>query len=262
MLVGFTLLGSTQYMDLLLLQFAIWEYQDYFNHPVMDILRTSVSTFVGEDIEIFNRLLSHNTHHDSRRGEPEGLDESYRCLGMIVHGGISFNEELLECTKFIKGNRRYNVKLDGPEIAKARSFLERMFVSFSNEEFQHYTIPREGQKQIIDGKSQIVEMDTTNSSTMKFSSANTGTIETEAKTLELIDVGYVASLDWVAALKKKFDGVVKRTWKFSEHLHPSTLQRLHDDFPKYVGAPRPKSPQRKRGVKRKRDGKERKRNSN
>jgi len=60
-LVAFALLGCNEYIDMILLQLALWEYQAQFKHPVIDVLNRSVTSFVGEDIELFNRLLSQHS---------------------------------------------------------------------------------------------------------------------------------------------------------------------------------------------------------
>lgn len=255
MLVAFALLGSNQYMDLLLLQLSIWEYQTKLEHPVMDILNASPRTFVGEDIELFNRLLSQHSQHDSRRSAATLLDQAYRKLGYIVHSGMTFNAELLLTSQFTKGNRRYQLEVDGPEVGRARDFLAKMFTSFANKTFLHYEIPREGLKQKLEGVTTVLPMDIKNCSTYKLSSANTGSQETELEKPEIIDVKYIASTDWVDLLSVKFEGLVRRDWKFKEHLKPSTLVRLEQEFPDYVGYPRPPVPRPPRMNKRKRGAK-------
>ena len=82
--------------DLLLIQFALWEYQKRFRHPILEILNQSVDSFVGEDIELCNRLLAHHTKHDSRRGDAEALNTAYRTLGFLVHNGMEFMNDLLD----------------------------------------------------------------------------------------------------------------------------------------------------------------------
>ena len=62
-LVAFSILGSKQYMDVLLAQFLLWEYQADFQHPVVDIMKEAVDSFIGEDIELLNRLLSQHSKH-------------------------------------------------------------------------------------------------------------------------------------------------------------------------------------------------------
>ncbi len=79
-------------MDLLLLQLGLWEYQTHFGHPMMEIIKGSVSSFVGEDVELFNRLLCQKTQH-SRRGEP---NEAYQTLGVLVQNGMEFIQDLLD----------------------------------------------------------------------------------------------------------------------------------------------------------------------
>ena len=102
-LVAFAILGSNQYVDMLLLQFGIWEYQEQMQHPVIEILKSSIGSFVGEDIELFNRLLSQHSKHTSRRAESELLNSAYQSLGYLVHSGMDFNEDLLESKSFLKG---------------------------------------------------------------------------------------------------------------------------------------------------------------
>ena len=70
--------------------------------------------------------------------------------------------------------------------------------------------------------------------TMLFSSMKTGTEEVEVETMEMIDVGFVASVDWYAKLKKKWNSLVRRKWKFSEHLSDAQLDRLARELPQYV----------------------------
>ena len=71
-------------------------------------------------------------------------------------------------------------------------------------------------------------------STMILSSAKTGTKDVEAENMELIDVGYVASVDWLSNLKKKWASLVKRNWKFKEHLTQDQLDRLANELPQYM----------------------------
>ena len=99
-LIAFGILDSHEYMDVLLAQFAIWEYQADFQHPIVDVMRRSVESFIGEDIELLNRLLAQHCKHDSRRGNAKMADEAYRCLGMMVHG-MEFNNDLLKSKKLI-----------------------------------------------------------------------------------------------------------------------------------------------------------------
>jgi len=84
-LVAFSILGSKQYMDVLLAQFLLWEYQAEFQHPVVDIMKEAVDSFIGEDIELLNRLLSQHSKHNARRSDATLANEAYRCLGMMVH---------------------------------------------------------------------------------------------------------------------------------------------------------------------------------
>src|SRR6185503_1351560 len=112
-LVAFGMLDSQEYMDVLLVQLAMWEYQAEFKHPIVDIMKESVESFIGEDIELVNRLLAQHCKHNSRRSDARLADDAYRCLGMMVHDGMEFNNDLLKSRKLTKGNRRYNLKLNG-----------------------------------------------------------------------------------------------------------------------------------------------------
>ena len=53
----------------------------------------------------------------------------------------------------------------------------------------------------------------------------------EAGTSELIDVAYVAAVDWHGNLKKKWDSLMKRKWKFKEHLNQD---QLATELPQYM----------------------------
>jgi hypothetical protein len=86
---------------------------------------------------------------------------------------------------------------------------------------------------------------------MKFSTKNTGTKSDEVKGLELVDVAYVASTNWVEVLQKQFDSLLTRDWKFKEHLSAESLARLADEFPKFVGKDLPERREKKKSHKRK-----------
>src|SRR6185437_6164218 len=121
--------------------------------------------------------------------------------------------------------------IDGPEVELTRGFLAQMFADFANHEFKHYQIPREGFKVTKNKVSKTLPMNIKNFKTMKLSSKNTEKKATEMKGLELINVMYVASVDWSTTLSKKVDGLFKRDWKFKEYLSDQTIARLEDDFP-------------------------------
>src|SRR5690242_2791637 len=123
-LVAFALLGSNEYMDVLLLQFALWEYQATFEHPLINIMKGALDSFVGEDIELLNRLLAHHAVRNSRRSDAR----------LLNHDGVEFNSDLLNSRSFVKGNRRYNLKLDGPEMKCMRNFMKSTYEAFLNEE--------------------------------------------------------------------------------------------------------------------------------
>ena len=139
--VAFSLLGSTKYVEFILLQLGLWEYQNQMQHPSIDIIEASVGSFVGEDIELFNRLLSQHSKNNSRRTDAELLNTAYQKLGSLVHSGLEFNQDLLDNKMFLKGNRRYKVDMEG-EVAKTiNKFLKDLYTDLKTGNYKHYKIP-------------------------------------------------------------------------------------------------------------------------
>ena len=168
---------------------------------------------------------------------------------MMVHDGVEFNEDLLESYKLTKGNRRYEIEIDGPEMIRMREFLEATYESFRAETWTHYAIQRNSWK----GKEGRSKMNTQVASAMILSSAKSGTQSQELETRELIDVRFVASVDWYSALKTKFNSLLKRPWKFREHLNDVQLERVKRELPEYaVEAPVEEKKSSKKTKKRKR----------
>lgn len=226
-------------MDVLLLQLTLWEYQTQFDHPVIQILRTSLGSFVGEDIELFNRLLAQHSRHDSRRGEAVELDAAYRTLGLMVHNGQNFNSELLDCKKFLKGNRRYVISDDSKAVDKTRNFLKHLFMEFETGTFKHYCMKRDGRTNKLADTDSDFKKNKEDNKPMIFRSEKTSTSKEEIPNRELVSVQYLASQNWEKILSEKFDGLVTRAWRFQELLKPATLARFKKDFPHYVGADDP-----------------------
>ena len=67
----------------------------------------------------------------------------------------------------------------------------------------------------------------------------------------MIDLGYVAGVDWLSNLKKKWASLVKRNWKFKEHLTQDQLDRLANELPQYMHVEDEESKSDRRGRKRK-----------
>ena len=122
---------------------------------MIEILKSSIGSFVGEDIELFNRLLSQHSKNNSRRAESELLNSAYQSLGYLVHAGMDFNEDLLESESFLKGNRRYKVDIGSKEGEVVRTFLNDLYLKFENGEYRHYYIPHKPRlkswKQVAEG---------------------------------------------------------------------------------------------------------------
>lgn len=233
-------------MDVILLQLALWEYQSEFEHPIIDILKGSVGSFVGEDIELFNRLLAQHSRHDSRRGQAEQLDVAYRTLGLMVHNGINFNAELLECGKFLKGNRRYIITDDSEAVQKTRQFLSNLYLEFANEQFQHYYLRREPHKRSVSGRRVTIPINKADYKTMTFRSSRTSVANEEVPRRELVDVQYLATVNWEDILSEKFDGLLTRTWRFKELLKEKTLERFEKNFRHYKGEDEPQRRQERK----------------
>ena len=250
--LAFVLLDSHEYVDMLVLQLALWEYQLEMNHPVIDILRSSPQSFVGEDIELFNRLLSQHSKDNSRRSEAGLLNNAYQSLGVMVQNGMTLTEDLLESKQFLKGNRRYVVDENGLEVEKVRKFLKNLWENFANSTYSHYAIPRIGLgkkgKQVQDA----LPMDTTDPKTMRLSTAVTGVASIERKKRELISVSLLAAANWHSYFDSRWNSLLTRDWKFKSLLKEETLERFQRDFKSYAGEDRPRR-REKRKNKRKLD---------
>jgi hypothetical protein len=249
-LVAFAILGSNQYVDMLLLQFAIWDYQEQMQHPIIQILKSSVASFVGEDIELFNRLLSQHSQHTSRRADSELLNKAYQSLGFLVHSGMDFNNDLLDSKSFLKGNRRYKVDIDSKEAEAVREFLKGLYTDFDSGEFLHYNIPHKPTLKRVDNKWVKVPLNLNDYKTFKTLSKNTGTEEEEAPNSVLMSVCLLSSKDWSSFLDKQFESLLSRKWQFKEKLKKKTLDKFCREFPSYVGEDRPERRENKKKRKR------------
>jgi hypothetical protein len=216
---------------------------------VIDILNHSFSTFVGEDIELFNRLLSQHSKHNSRRSDVPLLNKAYQLLGCVVHSGMEFTHDLLEEKKFLKGNRRYTLTEDSKEIGIVRAFLEKLYTDFKSGDFKHYFIPRKAVKTPDSklGKGLQLPIDERNWRSMLLTSTNTEVAVEEEKHRELINVRVLSNLDWKDILQTHFDSLLTRNWKFKEKLSGDTIDYFEDNFLHYLGAD---SPERRNEVKR------------
>ncbi len=249
-LIAFTILGSNQYIDMLLLQFGIWEYQEQMQHPIIEILKRSIGSFVGEDIELFNRLLSQHSKHSSRRAESELLNKAYQSLGYLVHSGMDFNNDLLDSKSFLKGNRRYQVDLESKEADAVRDFLKNLYSDFESGLYLHYEIPHKPKCKRVGNKWVKVPLNLDDHKTYRALTQNTETEEDEAPSSCLMGVVLLSSKDWRTYLNKQFDDLLSRTWQFREKLKKKTLDKFYRDFPNYVGEDRPKRRENKRKRKR------------
>src|SRR4051812_22053062 len=135
------------------------------------------------------------------------LDQAYRSLGMLVHNGRRFTSDLLESQKFLKGNRRYTLKLDGPEVARTRLFLGKLLNEFAEGGYKHYRFPKTGLPVRGSEEKKFEKIDLNDFRTMRFKSEKLGKLSEEVKNKEIISVLYLASVDWVSVLQNKFDGL-------------------------------------------------------
>ena len=234
-------------MDVILLQLTMWHYQQDVQHPALDVVRHSTDSFVGEDIELLNRLLSHHSKDNSRRSDPSLLNDAYQSLGYLVHSGMELNQDLLDSPRFIKGNRRYIVRSDSKEMKVFKVFMQTMYDDFKSGNYLHYSIPRtQAARKNLQNKWERVAINVKDYRTMKLLTAKTATRGSERKKRELISVGVLCAQDWVKFLGEKFGGLLRRSWQFQEHLSEETLADFKRDFPQYVGEDRPQRRERKK----------------
>lgn len=249
-LIAFAIMGSNQYVDMLLLQFSVWEYQEQMQHPIIEILRSSIGSFVGEDIELFNRLLAQHSKHSSRRAESELLNKAYQSLGYLVHSGMDFNDDLLDSKSFLKGNRRYKVEIESKEGDAVRDFLKNLYMDLKSGEYLHYYIPHKPKLKRVGNKWVKVPINLNDHKTFRTLSQNTGTEEEEAPNTILMSVCLLSSKDWHSFLDSQFQALLSRTWQFKEKLKKKTLAKFYRDFPTYVGEDRPERREHKKKRKR------------
>jgi hypothetical protein len=249
-LVAFAILGSNQYVDMLLLQFGIWEYQEQMQHPIIEILKGSISSFVGEDIEVFNRLLAQHSQHNPRRAESELLNKAYQSLGHLVHAGMDFNNDLLDSKSFLKGNRRYKVDLESKEAEVFRDFLRGLYVDFENGDYLHYNIPHKPKLRRVENKFEKIPINLNDYRTFRPICQKTGTVVEVAPNSVLMSVRLLSAFQWSSFLDKQFDSLLSRKWQFKEKLKKKTLDKFYRDFPSYVGEDRPERRENKKKRKR------------
>ena len=138
----------------------------------------------------------------------------------------------------MKGNRRYRFTPESKRVVKTREFFDKLFLSFANEKFWHYKIPRTGTgiTRSIAGNRTVLPIDINDSSTMSIRTLKTNVRSEEETQLELIAVRFLANQNWEEILKVQFDTfLLTRKWNFPDKLTPDTLHRFQENFPRYVG---------------------------
>src|SRR5580698_5291341 len=112
LIVLFAILWNREYVAMILLHLLFLQYHQDLQHPHVDLFTESLLSFVGEDIEIANRALSHSSVRNSRRSDHELIDKAYRLLRFLRMSGVNFADEMSDYRRILKGGRRY--KLNNP----------------------------------------------------------------------------------------------------------------------------------------------------
>jgi hypothetical protein len=139
------LLNMGEYVEMISLHLLLFEYHLTFEHPHTQLFCATPASFVGEDIELGNRMLSHYATSTSRATDYRLLNDAYKQVGLLLKSGMQFSEELSEFKDLVKGKRRYELT-DEKALEKAQQFFTDTILALGNNNFQHYVIPRKWQK--------------------------------------------------------------------------------------------------------------------
>ena len=188
-LILFSILGNKAYVDLLTLQLLLFQYHQYFNHPHIHLFNEQLQSFVGEDIELGNRALSHASARNSRRGQLEDLSRCYRLLRFLRLTGVQFGEDMTEYKDIVKGSRRYDIK-DETVLDGVRRFLTELL----NDTYQHYVIPHKFQKKSKRIRPAESKAERKATSILILKSQNLEKATTSQQSRELMEVPFFLSL--------------------------------------------------------------------
>ncbi len=232
-LIVFGIFNTHTYLACVSLQILLIEYYVETNHPFLNFFVHYAEFLNGEEIELGNRLLSQTTKSDSRRSDAEVLSHTYQGIGMMLHSGMELHLELDELKPFSKGSRRYTFRDNDPTIAMTCKFIHKMSEEMILGSWQHYFMPFKASKAKLK-KMNLQEPDLDNHRSYTLTSLNTGDFDTESKRKEIIDVPYLASVDWLSRIKKGIQKLWDNKWDFFESISNEDLKEVAESIPSYT----------------------------
>ncbi|MDQ2685014.1 MAG: hypothetical protein M3Y25_04105 [Thermoproteota archaeon] len=215
------------------LQILLIEYYMENNHPYLNLFVHYAEFLNGEEIELGNRLLSQTTKSDSRRSNADALNSTYQGIGMMLHSGMELHLELDDIKPFSKGPRRYNFKYDDPVLQKTTAFIRSMSEKMILGTWKHYYMPFRTSKGTLK-KLNLTEADVSNHRSYTLQAKDTGNAKVEAKRQELIDVPYLASIDWFTRIQKSIEKLWDHKWNFLESISNDDLKEICSKIPYYI----------------------------
>jgi hypothetical protein len=225
LLILFAMLGNTEYVEFILLHLLLFTYHLDFNHPHPELFLNNLFSFVGEDIEIANRALSHCSSRNSRRSEHDLLNKSYRLLRYMRHTGLEFGEDMMQFHDILKGNRRYAVNNE-EVFEKAITFWNKVIQDLKEGSFTHYKIPYKLQKTSkriarfqlpSDSKAPVIVV---------LQTGDTDSKDLADKKRELKEVNYLASYDWYYFLENTLKSMHRKKWNVATQFDHKTIQEI------------------------------------
>lgn len=254
-LILFGIFNTHTYLASVSLQILLLEYYVASNHPFLKFFVHYAEFLNGEEIELGNRLLSQTTKSDSRRSNADALNHTYQGIGMMIHSGMELHLELDKLKPFSKGSRRYNFKENDPAIQLTSKFITTMKEKMILGTWKHYYMPFKTSKSTLK-KMNLKEADLNNHKSYTLVALNCGDEKTEAARTELIDVPYLASIDWLSRIKKAIKKLWDNKWDFFESIPNEKLKEICEKIPNYIlpeflakldqRIPKPRSNKRKR----------------
>lgn len=232
-LIVFGIFNNHTYLACIALQILLIEFYVEMNHPYLNLFVHYAEFLNGEEIELGNRLLSQTTKSDSRRSNAEALNNTYQGIGMMLQSGMELHLELDDIKPFSKGPRRYNFKEDDPTLKKTGAFILTMIEQMILGTWKHYYIPLRISQRTLK-KLNLKEPDLNNHKSYSLLSKDTCNAKLEAKRKELIDVPYLASIDWFTRIKESMEKLWDHKWNFLENISNEDLKDVCQKIPYYI----------------------------
>jgi hypothetical protein len=223
LLILFAMLGNTEYVEFILLHLLLFTYHLDFNHPHPELFLNNLFSFVGEDIEIANRALSHCSSRNSRRSEHDLLDRSYRLLRYMRHTGLEFGEDMTQFHDIFKGNRRYRVNNE-EVFEKAITFWNKVIQDLKEGSFTHYKMPYKLQK--TSKRIPRLSSDSKEAAIVIFQTGDADSKDVADKKRELKEVNYLASYDWYYFLENTLKSMHRKKRNVTTQLDRKTIQEI------------------------------------